>query len=242
MKRRPEFSGRRYSYHNLDCNCTNSNYILTCCNSLIANLVSSIKKNWRILRLPKGLSVQLNICFFFSLILKRQVGFIHTSARGTGCLFSVPWVSLNPRRGRTCCDVVFSVTFFLLFSHLLGPSWSYMALPAWLGLPLYAFTNIFIYIFVYMCVHTFFCDDPTTVVAVHPTPGHHSPLQCWKLPITLKCQKFTVSNGHCTRNFGLHIKNQIYAHSVVSPTTPHSWYVNTSSSFPLPPKSICNCT
>lgn len=76
--------------------------------------------------------------------------------------------------------------------------------------------------FVYMCVHTSFCDDLTTVVAVHPTPGHHGPLQCWKLPITLKCQKFTVSNGHCTRNFGLHIKNQIYAHSVVSPTTPHS--------------------
>lgn len=70
-----------------------------------------------------------------------------------------------------------------------------------------------------MCVHTSFCDDPTTVVAVHPTPGHHGPLQCWKLPITLKCRKFTVSNGHCTRNFGLHIKTR-FMPTVLYPQPP----------------------
>lgn len=160
-----------------------------------------------------------------------------------GCLKSL-WVSA---RGTMRCNVASSFVFFFLpFSHLLGPSWSQLALTGLLGHPLYSYINIHTYICIHVCVcvyaHISSCHGPAA--AVEPecqTPPYSEVSEIywkqWALHQKFLSACYKIFVPKVVKLYPLTITT--YDNSLISPnpaTNPMEWCFRAWSSSPSQPR------
>lgn len=129
------------------------------------------------------------------------------------------------------CNFISSFAFFFfLFSHLLDPSWSWLALTGLLGPPLYSYRNIHTYICIHMCVCTRTYLFLSWSCCCSRTRVSNSPL-FWGERSSLRTMDIAPEIFVCTLKF--------FVPEVVPSYHHYLWHVNICNSLipPCPAKS-----